>query len=557
MEITMKLVSPLTKVFLDEEPPAYDTGRVSGFINETVSFQAAYRITGDTARGYVNVRVESPICEIVRIRRVQHVPVRFPTFYDADENYLREKKPGLYPDLLSEYGEFELHAYNNSWQSLWIDVEPDRRVAPGVYPVTISVCKTGGEPLATCTQTVEFLPAELPPQRLIHTKWFHSDCLAAHYGVPVFSEEYWRITENFMRAAVKRGINMILTPVHTPPIDTRIGGERPTVQLVDVRVNDGAYGFGFEKLRRWVGLCKECGYLYYEIAHFFTQWGALYTPKIMAVVDGREKRIFGWDVKATSAEYREFTAAYIPALLAELKALGIDGASYFHISDEPGKEHIDGYKAAKDVVADLLKGYPVMDALSDVEFYRSGAVEKPIPGINHMEPFLAAGVKNLWTYYCVAQYADVSNMFIAMPSARNRILGVLLYKYNIEGLLQWGYNFYFSQNSDYPVDPYFITDGDGFVPAGDAYQVYPRKDGRPEESIRMMVTSQALYDMRALELLESLTDRGFVLSLIDGGLEEPVTFKLYPKTEEYLFNLRRKVESEIMKRSPKDAGSLV
>ena len=128
--------------------------------------------------------------------------------------------------------------------------------------------------------TVNVIDAQLPRQTLIHTKWFHTDCLSTYYGVEVFSEEYWRIVENFAQKAVQRGINMLLTPIHTPPLDTRVGSERPTVQLVDVYVNEqGAYSFGFEKLYRWVEMCKRCGVQYYEMAHLFTQWGAKHAPK--------------------------------------------------------------------------------------------------------------------------------------------------------------------------------------------------------------------------------------------------------------------------------------
>ena len=53
---------------------------------------------------------------------------------------------------------------------------------------------------------------------------------------------------------------MILTPVFTPPLDTAVGGERRTVQLVDVKVEKEGYSFGFEKFERWVSICKKCGY---------------------------------------------------------------------------------------------------------------------------------------------------------------------------------------------------------------------------------------------------------------------------------------------------------
>lgn len=547
MELQMKLLSALEKVFLDTEPVERpEDGILSGFRNEVMSFQAAYTLKAGT-RDYVNVEVISPIARYVRVRSVRHVPVRFAAFAEDGDNYLRTT-PGLYPDLLTEIRPHALRAYENQWDTLWVDVTPDADAPAGMFPVEIRLTDEKGEVAASRTARVEILDASLPEQTLIHTKWFHSDCLMNYYHVEAFSEEYWRIVENFVRAAVRRGINMILMPVHTPPLDTREGTERPTVQLVDVYLEHGAYRFGFDNLRRWVEMCKRAGVEYYEIAHLYTQWGARYTPKIMAHVDGELKRIFGWDVSATSEEYRAFLNAYIPALLAEFKALGIDERCYFHISDEPGAEHLSEYLAAKQQVVGLLKGYHIMDALSDFDFYKAGVVEKPIPASNHIEPFLEAKVPGLWTYYCIGQHKDVSNMFMSMPSARNRILGVQLYKYQIEGFLQWGYNFYHSQYSDYPVNPYEITDGDGFSPAGDCFQVYPGADGQPEESIRMMVTAEAMYDMRAFEMLESLAGREVVMALIEDHLSEEITFKKYPTSAGYLLALRDRVNREIMAR---------
>ena len=80
-------------------------------------------------------------------------------------------------------------------------------------------------------------------------------------------------------------------------------------------------------------------------------------------------------------------------------------------------------------------------------FYQTGALQKPVVAIDHLEPFLQAEVSGLWTYYCVGQYRDVTNAFIAMPAARTRILGVQLYLFQLEGFLQWGYNFYHTELS--------------------------------------------------------------------------------------------------------------
>jgi hypothetical protein len=542
----MRLMSALDKVLLDVEPIERPEDReITGFRNEVLSFQVAYAIAEGPPRDHVTLRIESPIAPLVRVRMVKHVPVPFPAMHDADENLI-SRRPGLFPDRLEALGEHRLRAYHGLWHSLWIDVEPG--AAPGRYSIDVTLSTEAGEALASRTQWVEVLPAELPEQKLIHTKWFHADCLATHYGVDVFSEDHWRIMENFMRAAARRGINMILTPIHTPPLDTRVGCERPTAQLVDVYVDGGAYGFGFKNLDRWVATAKRAGMKYFEMAHLFTQWGANFAPKIVARVDGEVRRIFGWDTPASGEAYHAFLAAYLPAVADRLRALGVADSTYFHISDEPGFEHMDSYLAAKAGAAPYLQGFPIIDALSDFAFYQRGAVQKPIPANDHIEPFLEAGVPGLWTYYCVGQYKSVSNMFMAMPSARNRILGAQLYKFGIEGFLHWGYNFYYAQYADYPVDPYCVTDADGFAPSGDAFQVYPRADGQPEESIRMMVTAQAIYDMRALEMLEALAGREAALAVLEHGLCEPIRFDRYPASARWLLDMRRRVNREITAR---------
>ena len=85
------------------------------------------------------------------------------------------------------------------------------------------------------------------------------------------------------------------------------------------------------------------------------------------------------------------------------------------------------------------------------------------------------------------------------------------------------------------------------MPAGDTFQVYPGPGGVPEESIRMMVTDEALYDLRAFRMLESLRGRDFVMSLIEDGLAQPITFDRYPTDDSYLLRLREKVNREIVK----------
>lgn len=548
-QLEYRLTSSLEKCFLDESPLVHPAlTHASALRGETFSFQLVWRGTDSRVDGkqIVFFRVESPLAAHIHAASVESVPVRFPAYKTRyDENYLR-LTPGLYPDLLVPAdGEKQLYVVYNDTRALWLDVEIPADAAAGDVPVTVVLCAADGTEFVRATLTLTVVGASLPAQTLRHTEWFHADCLADYYRVPVWSEEHWRITENFIRGAAKRGVNMILTPVFTPPLDTAVGGERTTVQLVGVRRTAGVWSFDFARLGRWIDMLDRCGVEYIEIAHLFTQWGAEHAPKIIADVDGVTEKVFGWETDSLGEEYTGFLDAFLPALLAYLRERGVDSRCVFHVSDEPGLAHLERYRAVRAVLERHLSGYTIMDALSSFEFYKTGALDHPIPASNHIEPFLEANVPGLWTYYCCSQGVSVSNRFLAMPGARTRIIGLQMYKYRIEGFLQWGYNFYNSQYSVSHIDPYLCNDGEYFVPAGDAFSVYPAPDGTPYETLHYRQFAEGLSDMRAFALAESLIGRDAVLAILDSAPDGEITFSHYPSDAAYLLGVREKINAAI------------
>lgn len=543
--VQLRLLSALEKVFLDEAPEEKKL-RLEGLRGETISFQAAFRVEKPGWQD-VRVQIDSPLQRWIHVRRVRHVPVRMANYPDGDPDTLRHGAPGLYPDLLTELSPHALKL-SPQWSCLWIDICPDAETPVGRYPLTIRLEREDGACIAQRTAEAEVLQAELPPQRLMLTRWFHCDGLSQYYGVEPFSERHWQLIERFLRTAVRHGMNTLLTPVHTPPLDTAVGHERLTTQLVEVFLDGGEYSFNMDKLHRWIRMAQACGVTHFEVAHLYTQWGAQHAPKIMARVDGEVRRIFGWETEAVSGEYRAFLAAYIPALRRVFREEGVEDRVLWHISDEPSAAHLDSYLAARQQVDDLLQGCTIMDALSNFAYYRQGIVEHPVVATNHAEPFLAANPPELWVYYCCAQYKRAANMFIAMPSNRSRIFGYQLFRSGATGFLHWGYNFYNCMGSHYPVDPYLDTDADCGVPAGDPFQVYPGPDGQPEESIRLMVFTHALQDLRACELLAEKAGRDFVNGLIDEAFGGELRFDT-TAGDETLLALRTRINQEIRKRA--------
>lgn len=546
----MKLVSPLEKVFLDREPANTLTKEDLMMLkNETLSFQLSHTCEPvikegqNWARDYEFgiINVQSPIKDRVHVRRVAMVPALYPCPVIHDDNYI-STKPGLFPDLLEEIEDGNVEVLGNKWVTLWVDVTVDETLPAGEYDIRFTLTeKFTGTELCGQSVTIQVLDAVLPPQQLIHTEWFHTDCLADYYGVEVFGERHWEIIGNFIDACVKYDINMILTPLFTPALDTGIGLERTTTQLIDVTLSNGEYSFGFEKLHRWVSMCLEKGVKYFEMSHLYSQWGAKYAPKVMATVDGEYKKLFGWETSATSCEYKTFLRAFLPQLTKQLEQLGIADITYFHISDEPTLDQLDDYRKAKTQIEDLLQNYKFIDALSNIDFYKTGTIQKPIPGTEHVKDFLDENLEGLWVYYCGDAGLNNSARLTAMPSARNRILGTQLYKFDIEGFLHWGFNFYNSQASIRKINPFYETSSGYAFTSGDAYLVYPGRDGKPLGSIRLMVFFHGLQDLRALRLLESLTSREYVLGIIEEDLDKPLEFNVFPKEPEYLLALRRKI----------------
>lgn len=545
----MKLMSSLEKCFLDESlSDKPETKDFLMFANERLCFQAVI-CHDDSAHSHrMRLRIDGELAPYVTVRRVVQIPSSFPAYRSlVNDDYLRTE-PGLFPDLIAplHYRETVLvqgHQLHSFWLTLRLPPEAEAKDYTLRLTLIHMPMKEGEEEVVAMEEAhVRVLSAKLPPQKLIHTEWFYTDCLADYYGVRPFSERHWKIVESFLKKAVEGGINMILTPVFTPELDTYIGGERLTTQLVDITVEkDGRYSFGFEKLNRWIDLCLSVGVEYFEIPHFFTQWGAEHAPKFVATVNGRKKRIFGWETDALGEEYGDFLAQFIPALVEALKAKGVDKKCFFHLSDEPHLCHLEKYRACRERIEPYIEGYPIIDALSDFEFYETGALSKPVPATRHIEPFLEHGVEGLWAYYCGSAGKDCSSRLFAMPLSRTRILGVQLYYYRIEGFLHWGYNFYNNWHSYDTVNPFANSDGERFVPSGDTYLVYPGDGGEAWESLRFCAMKEAMDDIRALELCEELYGREFTEQLILDGTDGTLTFSHYPRGSEYLLRLRRRV----------------
>lgn len=544
------LCDSLEKVYPDAAPRPWSHGvPLSVALGETASFQLAYQppVGGDFRDPTpLRLSVEGPSADLVTVHRVELVPCELPAFPGHDDGYDRDA-PGLFPDLLRPLENGELWPMFGAWRAVWFDVTVEDEVRAGIHTVTLVVRDSSEREWYREDVTVTVLPLRLPELDIVNSHWLHADAIADHYRMPVFSEEHWALLERFVASAAGMGVNSLLAPVWTPPLDTGVGHYRTPVQLVEVEdLGDGSFRFGFERLVRWLELGRRNGIRGVEVAHLFTQWGAEFTPAVYAGRGGETVRLFGWDVRATDPRYRAFLEQLLPPLLAVLDEHVDPSRVVFHISDEPhGERQLSNYLAAKNVVADLLDGRRIVDALSDFAFYESGAVPVPVVATDAIAPFLQNRPDELWAYYCVSQDRDVANRFFALPSARNRVIGHQLFRFGIQGFLHWGFNFYYSWHSLRLVDPFRDTSSGGAFPGGDPFVVYPGEDGHPLPSIRYRVFAQAMADHRAMQALRDREGADVVTELIDP--EGALRFNRFEADPVHYLSVREAINARLMR----------
>ncbi len=555
MKITIKQVSSLKKIRSAADLMCEEIHRKTALAGERVSYQIS--VTGDTFAD-LEISAEDGRAKLYCVKdAVMDMPVTRTDLDRSEEDYL-SYEPGLMPDILlplrEQRGRISVTADGRP-SVVWVRVDVPEDAAPGIYPVRITFSEAAADPTAapfrfTAVMDIEVIPTVLPAQKLVYTRWFHTDCIADHHKAEVYSERHWELIEKYIAAAADSGINMILVPVHTPPLDTAVGHRRTCVQLVEIEKKGDRYEFNFDRFHRFISICKKYGITHYEIAHMFSQWGAKCAPNIMVTENGVKRWFFGWDTAADSELYINFLKQYIAAISEQLEAEGINERTYFHISDEPVTETMETYRKASGLIRPLLKGSRTLDALSDYEFYEQGLVECPVTAADRIGPFLEHDVPDQWLYYCISQQKQVTNCFLANPSCRTRIAGFQMYRYHIKGFLHWGFNYYNARLSLYPVDPYLTTSGNGAYPSGDGFNVYPGQDA-VYPSIRSEVFYDALQDIRICEALEARIGRKAVEKMIDDAAGYQITFTRYPRNDRFPEDLRAAMTEKIRELSGK------
>jgi hypothetical protein len=503
-------------------------------LRERVSFQVAFRSGEKDLKVSAAVSVREPLS--AQIRQVGYVPMPHRnTGVPDDEVDGKGRIPGYVPDPL--FPSPTVHAGPHETHAFWVTVKVPYETVQGECPVSVRLTPEGEEPVQLIATIVVHRGLVEPRRDFPVTHWFYADGLCDWYHVEPFEERFWPILDNYLADVSAHGLDVIHTPLFTPPTD---GVKRPN-QLLDVRRNGDRYQFEWSLVRRWVQMARENGLTQFEWPHLFTQWGAKYAVRIYEGHGGSEQSLWDPQTPGDSPAYRDFLRQFLPALKRFLEEEGLMEASLFHLSDEPhGEEHLATYRKAREMLRELAPWMKVMDALSEISFAREGLTDTPIPLITTAPQFIAEGYP-AWTYFWGGPRGRYAQRELDTPLIKTRMLGWIFYRTKVRGFLHWGYNYWYKSQTRQLIDPYAVSDGEWWPnwAYGDTFQVYPGEGG-PVDSLRWEVFADSLQDYALLQSADIDPD--------DPLLAEIVDYADFPKSEQWLAEARAEVLARLDRR---------
>jgi hypothetical protein len=418
---------------------------------------------------------------------VGFVPVRANTPRTPPEEIVR-KAPGLFPDPLLPPALDRLEPKTSL--PIWVTLPVPKDARPGDTRARLVVESDQGT--LEHPFVLRVAKALLPDERTLWvTNWFAASGarMKQYHGVEDWSEEHWGILRSYARVMAAHRQNVVLTPLYS---------------LIGFQAGpDGKLAFDFARFDRWVSLFQEEGVIgLIEGSHLGGRgpWTAPQFDIRLRVVEG------GKVVERTGhpgePAVETFLAQFLPALQQHLEERGWLGLYLQHLCDEPIKENAESYRT----LAALVRKYAPKLRRIDANHYRDlvGSLDVWVPQLNYYNDSLEFYQQRqrvgeeVWTYTCLAPTGTYPNRLIDYSLLKVRLLHWLNFRFGTTGYLHWGWNQWRTTDPLADVEP---PHGEGFLPPGDGWIVYPSKEQVLLSSIRFEAMRDGIEDYELLRIL--------------------------------------------------------
>jgi len=400
-----------------------------------------------------------------------------------------QKQRRRWPDVLRDLPQEGFTLLPGETRVLWLTVHIPAQALPGAYSSLITVQAANGESFCLPLRLIVHRPLIPNPSawRLRVDFWQAFGRLAKAYRVAEWGEEWLGIVRIFLQDLAAHGQSVV--QVGRGHFDWR-------------KTASGQWQFGFERFDRYVELCASTGIEgLIEYLQMFNGRGE--TTLSFTEANGQTRQI---KANPGEAAFDELWRAFARALAQHCEQKGWLHRLYICPTDEPqdvyGQPTLERFKHCRKLLREAHPGIRVTVALDSLQAARTLArdIDRFVFKLREdvYDPQFARELREqgklVEAYICC--HPDYPNSFITSEALEQRVLGWILWKEKLEGLLRWSY-------VNWPEDVWNKPEGDGRYAPGDLFIVYPG-ERQPLASTRWERLREGFEDFEMLRVIEEL-----------------------------------------------------
>lgn len=342
--------------------------------------------------------------------------------------------------------------------------------------------------------------------------WQHLSNIARKHEVYLWSEEHFKVLENYVKSLAELGQKAITIIASEIPWS----GQRcyrvknyPSdlfeYNMARVEKDSSGYRYDFSVVERYIDLCMKYGIdeeievfglinIWLDPEYGYTSIAEDYPDGIRIRYYDRETGCFrymrrGEDIKAYIKALEQFFIR--KGLIQKVRI----------VADEPGD--IEKYRKSLETIREVTSSFKFKAAINHPEFideFKDMITDfvPVLPGICEKWELLKEIQKKidgrlLWYICCWPPYP---NTFITSPLVEARLIGILTAFMGLDGFLRWNYTVW-PENPRERISYRFPH-----WKAGDTNFVYPGKDGRPLLTLRYKNLKRGIEDYELIMMLK-------------------------------------------------------
>ncbi|MEA4916834.1 glycoside hydrolase domain-containing protein [Proteiniphilum sp.] len=488
-QVSATLVDPLEKVFPETVIPIESFREIDVAKGEVASAQLILRSVQDRDQVKVTVEVENLPGAVISYGPIGYVRAERPYTDPAIDRIT--SITGFYPDPIMDNQPVDLLA--GQAQTFFIGITIPLDAKAGTYTVTITV-STDNE-IIRKSFIIHIHNVTLEKQRLWIANWYTLEPKRLTHlnngeEVVLYSDLYWKLVKILAEKMADYGQN---TAMISP------------LELAIYKKEGDRIAFDFSRFDRVVEIFRKAGVLgRIEGGHIGQRTGNWTSPFIVYVPDLESDSTLFLHLPIQDPRAQNFYSRFFKALVAHLKEKEWMSDYYQYLTDEPIEENKQSYIEIARYIKSIAPDIKIGEACHTKDL--ADIIDLWVPQVDFLnkdfdfyEERKKAG-DEVWFYTCLAPKGNYANRFIDLPLIKTRIMHWINYKYQIDGYLHWGFNWW---NDNPFVDTTDTNDAVGnFLPPGDAWIVYPGYR-KLYSSIRLEAMRDGINDNTLLRMLEA------------------------------------------------------